>query len=345
MIKVVGFPKAFRIRERWHKQIEEMFKVKNLPYEYQIEEKEEAGKGGACYLASNGKHRILISEAALNYLCGEEVPDCNAGMYFKDYLPTENSCIMLKGKEKVIPVKASIAVYKASERAEDGKTEGKSYPFIDWVLTDILTGNTLSFSSRKNDMWKHIAYGDIIQRISKSNDEPLDKHLTEISAHMSDMEKMIQDTIAHKIIVSHVICKFAEYLEGNGMAEDAKELRDRACVHDNSKLLNKEEFQALTGIINDKSCLRDAHSALSAFKQDAIELHWKNNRHHPEHFEDASRMGKVDRYEFVCDCCARSIQYGTDLLGFMETRQKERFHFPELMFEEIMKYCKIAVSL
>ena len=57
-------------------------------------------------------------------------------------------------------------------------------------------------------------------------------------------------------------------------------------LKNNSKILNKGEFRALTGIINDKSCLKDASSKLSQFKQDSIELHWKHNRHHPEHFKN-----------------------------------------------------------
>ena len=107
---------------------------------------------------------------------------------------------------------------------------------------------------------------------------------------------------------------FANYLEEQGQIEDANDLRHRAIIHDNSKILNRDEFRTLTSIINDKSCLKDANSHLSSFKQDAIELHWKNNEHHPEHFENINDMPPRARREFVCDCCARSLQYQTDLL-------------------------------
>ena len=50
-----------------------------------------------------------------------------------------------------------------------------------------------------------------------------------------------------------------KYLHKLGQIEDAEDLRERAILHDNSKILNKDEFRALTSIINDKSCLKDAN--------------------------------------------------------------------------------------
>lgn len=162
---------------------------------------------------------------------------------------------------------------------------------------------------------------------------------------MTDVEKMYQDTFIHKELVLLVCNKFATYLDKNELEEDAKSLRERAIIHDNSKILNPSEFQALTGIINDKSCLKDASSKLSSFKQDAIELHWKHNSHHPEYFDNVEDMTRLDRIEMVCDWCARAIQYNTNLLEFVEKRQSDRFHFPELMFDEIYHYCKIILDL
>lgn len=162
---------------------------------------------------------------------------------------------------------------------------------------------------------------------------------------MTDVEKMYQDTFIHKDYVLKVCNIFANYLEQEGFIDDANDLRNRAIIHDNSKILNKDEFRALTGIINDKSCLKDSSSKLSSFKQDAIELHWKHNEHHPEHFENIEDMPRLARIEMVCDWAARSIQYKTNLLEFLEKRQEERFHFPSLMYEELVHYCKIILDL
>ena len=45
-----------------------------------------------------------------------------------------------------------------------------------------------------------------------------------------------------------------------------------------------------------------------------------------------------------CDWHARSTQYNTDFLKFVEERQKDRFHFPDWMFAEIWHYCKVLAN-
>ena len=102
---------------------------------------------------------------------------------------------------------------------------------------------------------------------------------------------------------------------------------------------------ALTSIVSDKSCLENASVPLSTLKQNSIMLHWKNNSHHPEHFDNYEEMSKVDRMEMACDWMARSLQFKSNLLEFAKTRQEDRFHFSEAMFEEVYNYCEILVSL
>lgn len=90
---------------------------------------------------------------------------------------------------------------------------------------------------------------------------------------------------------------------------------------------------------------RDANSKLSIYKQDAIELHWANNEHHPEHWKDINEMPMGARREFVCDCCARSLQYGTNFLEFMQKRLEDRFTFNDIIKDEILYTCKIVINL
>ena len=130
-----------------------------------------------------------------------------------------------------------------------------------------------------------------------------------------------------------------------GFYSEARELRSRALVHDNSKIDNYDEFFALTSIVNDKSCLENAGTPLSVLKQNSIKLHWKNNSHHPEHFENYEEMSTIDRMEMACDWMARSLQYKSNLLEFVKTRQEERFHFTDAMFKEVYKYCTILKAL
>ena len=240
----------------------------------------------------------------------------NVGLYFCDYIPDEGSNLLFSDKkcpEKITPAKL-ISVVGTTEIDEI------EYITLGFELKSLLSDKVIKLSNEIKNSWKNLRGS---------------------SAYMTDIEKMYQDTFIHKDIIRRVCSRFADWLESNGQEKDAEILRQNAIVHDNSKILNKDEFDALTSIINDKSSLVDASKQLSQYKVDAIELHWKNNEHHPEHFKSINEMSRSNRQEMACDCCARSIQYGTDLLQFMQTRQEERFHFNEKDFEEMMRYCKI----
>lgn len=349
MLKIKGIPDVFLLRNKWHNKIAEEMDAKSFPYKFHIKGMHKSeDKGEKRYLAEDmeGKgRRFYITEPALQYIAAEEVPDCNPGMYFKDYLPEEGSYILIHDKQKIIPAKLEMRIYLILNE-EIPKEESW---LVDLVLQNMVDMyKCSSVYEKKNCMWKYAAYPCMIEKaVARSLDGiTLDRHALEISTYMDEAEKMYQDTIIHKAVVKQVMDKFAEYLETKEkLLPDAEELRKKAVIHDNSKLLDKAEFQALAGIINDKSCLRDAKSALSPYKQDAVELHWQNNEHHPEHYKSPDLMPRTARYEFVCDCCARSLQYGTDLISFMEERQKNRFHFSQIMYEEIIRYCHIAVSL
>ena len=55
-------------------------------------------------------------------------------------------------------------------------------------------------------------------------------------------------------------------------------------------------------------------------------------------------MNELDIIEMVCDWYARSMQYKTDFLSFVVSRQESRFHFPNEMFDKIYRYCEIINS-
>lgn len=152
--------------------------------------------------------------------------------------------------------------------------------------------------------------------------------------------KELEDTFLHKKYVLDSCFKMAKYLFEIGEDDLGMHLLKRATKHDNSKL-EEEELEALAKIAEDGDSMREASEKLSDFKKAAIALHWKNNRHHPEFFSDVSNMDEIDILEMVCDWHARSCQYHTNLIEFCETRQENRFHFPQEMYEKIHKYCEI----
>lgn len=310
---------TFSIRNSWRTQIakhlnkdEELF-----PFNFQITSI--VNDEYVCESIPDGKskkkYNIIVDPIIVQYLNGIEVDDVNVGLYFHDYLPMENSKLLICNYKNntIMP-----AQFKFSIEMIDNA------PKLTFILNDLLTGEIYAVASQIKNSWKLLSGAD---------------------SYMTDIEKMYQDTFVHKGYVMQVCSKFAEYLREQGLEDDANKLMERAVVHDNSKIVNKDEFRALTSIINDKSCLGNAKAQLSMFKQDSIELHWKHNAHHPEHFTNYDEMSRIDRIEMVCDWMARSMQYKSDLLQFVETRQNERFHFSELMYDEVYHYCKILTSL
>lgn len=160
-------------------------------------------------------------------------------------------------------------------------------------------------------------------------------------SNAEDIQSLFQETMIHKEFVIESCEKLARYLEKNGATNHARQLRERAIIHDDSKLTNPVEMIALSKLINDNSSMKDPSKQLSPTKKNFLKIHWKNNSHHPEHFESFMDMSKLDIMEMCCDWHARSMQYGSNFLEFVKKRQEERFHFPDWMFAEIWHYCEV----
>ena len=316
MIKVmpkVEFGTKFNIPNNWIDKISVMENISSLPTEYQIVDF--MYNFYLCESVSNKNTKIWISSFVANYLTNRNFPDCNVGLSFCDYLPYEgNKLILLDCTKKSIIV--------ASMNLSIGMFKDNLY--ISFELEDLLTHQLYSMNTLYGYTWKYLNNSDL---------------------YMSDMEKMYQDTFIHKEYVLQVCDKFADYLKSQGQSDFANELRQRAIVHDNSKITNKDEFAALTSIINDKICLGSTTTELSEAKKACIALHWKNNKHHPEYYQNYEEMSTVDRIEMVCDWMARSLQYKNNLIEYVEVKQKPRFNFSEEMYKEILQYCHIISEL
>lgn len=317
--------------EAWHEKVLIFSQKESFPYDFTIEEIVKEGKNSdTLYICVSDKTetgavcRIAISEFVLMYMFAEEVPDSNIGLYFNEYLPLEDSKIIItniRDPSEVVPVVIEV-------RADLCEIHGESMICLNFILNFL---NGVGFTSIKHYskeshkyVWKFLMHPDI--------------------SYMTDYEKIFQDTIVHKDYVLKSCEKLANYLDRVGACEHAKQLRARALVHDNSKICNEDEMRALSRIINDKTSLKDPTKQLSPIKKDAIKLHWKHNSHHPEHFKTPIDMSKLDIMEMCCDWHARSVQYGSDFLSFVRLRQEDRFHFPEWMFAEIWHYCEVLAS-
>ena len=313
-----------RLPEQWHDKILAFSQKETCSYDFTIEEivKDKDKKETYCICKSEKCDEVIVlTDDVVKYLLAEEVEDSNIGLVFKEYLPLEESRILItntRNPSEVVP-----AIFRVSPKLVNvNKT---SYVAMSFEV-DYMNGNgftTLSYYSygTRKFTWKFISGTD--------------------QAYMTDYEKMFCDTIIHRGYVEKSCKKLIAYLEREGATEHARLLSERMKVHDMSKMSNEDEMRALSMIINDKTSLADASKQLSQIKQDAIKLHWKHNTHHPEHFKTPIDMSKLDIMEMCCDWHARSTQYKTNFLEFVQKRQEDRFHFPEWMFAEIWHYCEV----
>ena len=159
------------------------------------------------------------------------------------------------------------------------------------------------------------------------------------------ISKEINDALMHRACVMRSGKYLAKYLIHINRSVDAIRILARCSVHDISKIQNTEEFLSLASIVDQIDSMHDINHVLSTSQQDAIRLHWKNNSHHPEYYDSANDMSELDIMEMACDCHARSKQYGTDLLEYIESQQILRFHFDARHFYMLKRYCTILVEM
>ena len=159
------------------------------------------------------------------------------------------------------------------------------------------------------------------------------------------ISKEINDALMHRACVMRSGKYLSSYLIHCNRSVDAIRLLARCSIHDISKIQNTAEFLSLASIIDQIDSMHDVSHVLSTSQQDAIRLHWENNSHHPEHYVNSNDMSDLDIMEMACDCHARSKQLGTNLLEYIETQQKIRFHFDTRHYYMLKRYCTVLVDL
>ena len=319
-----------KLPEKWHKKILDFLGVTFFPYDFIIDriEKNKEQKKIYCICRTENKtdriYDIILMEFAAKYILGVEEEDQNVGLSFADYLPSENSKILITNERNPSDVVPGILTLQVGLAGFKGKSYISLGFIIDYMNGDGFTSVNYYSTGNKKATWKLLLHPD--------------------TPYMTDYEKMFCDTVIHKEQIKKSCFKLAAYLKKVGAVEHAKQLIERAKVHDDSKISCVEELRALSSIINDKTTLVDSNALLTNIKQEAIELHWKHNTHHPEHFKSPVDMSRLDIMEMCCDWHARSSQYNTPFLEFVKERQNNRFHFPDWMFAEIWHYCEILDS-
>ncbi len=117
----------------------------------------------------------------------------------------------------------------------------------------------------------------------------------------------------------------------------ANELFRRAAVHDNSKF-SPEEFEPYDQAFPNFKKYAFGSEELKAVYESirpALQHHFQENDHHPEHFEvGVNSMTLIEFIEMVCDWMAASDRSQTDVHRGLDIN-RERFKIDSQLFEII----------
>lgn len=112
--------------------------------------------------------------------------------------------------------------------------------------------------------------------------------------------------------------------------EVVRELDNRFMDHDKSKLWEPEKsvFDKYTPLLKDSEYGSDEYKSFLDDMKPALEHHYAENRHHPEHFENGIKdMNLIDLMEMLTDWKAASLRHDSgDILKSIEINKK-RFKF------------------
>jgi hypothetical protein len=111
-------------------------------------------------------------------------------------------------------------------------------------------------------------------------------------------------------------------------------LLDRSMNHDQSKLESPEReiFDEYTPRLRDTTYGSDKYNGYLKEMKVALDHHYKQNRHHPEHHENGVKdMNLIDLIEMLCDWKAATMRHADgDIMKSIEHNQKRFGYSNEL---------------
>lgn len=117
-------------------------------------------------------------------------------------------------------------------------------------------------------------------------------------------------------------------------------MEDRGCCHDRSKLESPEVelFDKYTHLLAGFSYGTPEYEAMREKLKPALDHHYANNRHHPEHWAQGVKdMDVLDLAELVCDWkAAGERQNDGNILTSLEVN-KERYGLADVSVYDVLK--------
>ena len=115
------------------------------------------------------------------------------------------------------------------------------------------------------------------------------------------------------------------------------ELSIRSLKHDHDKIDNPTEkalFDEYTPKLKECTYGSEEYKKFLAGLKEGLDIHYSNNRHHPEHFENGiSGMNLIDLIEMICDWIAASERHNDgDVYKSIEINQTRFGYSDELKY-------------
>ena len=121
-------------------------------------------------------------------------------------------------------------------------------------------------------------------------------------------------------------------------------LERRSCEHDGSKLQSPEVeiFTEFTPKLAHSTYGSDEYKGFLREMNVALEHHYENNRHHPEHFEKGiNDMNLVDIVEMLCDWKAATLRHNDGNLMKSIEINAERFGYDNQLKQILINTAKM----
>lgn len=127
-----------------------------------------------------------------------------------------------------------------------------------------------------------------------------------------DTNDKIEAVLSHIQNVQRNCYKLGLKLIKNGEIELGRILIANGQIHDNSKFKGIEFEHLFNG---------------SPILSDVVKHHSSTNPHHPEFWGKIQSVPEVYLAEMVCDCAARSSEFGSDLRKWFEETATKKYEF------------------
>lgn len=116
-----------------------------------------------------------------------------------------------------------------------------------------------------------------------------------------------------------------------GEVEMGRKLIANGQIHDNSKFEEIEFNHLFTGC---------------KMLKDVVKHHATTNPHHPEYWGNINEMPEVYIAEMVCDCAARSSEFGTDLREWFNVKAPAKYNIkPKSRIDKLIhKYLDMLLT-